>query len=64
MPSGPPSLGVLVEAAGIEMRTLVAIFYKDARYAKGLIPLGRIDFGIDALTVPGPLKVTIEPVEK
>jgi hypothetical protein len=42
----------------------LAIFYKDARYAKGLILLGRIDSGIEALIVPGPLKVTIEPVEK
>jgi hypothetical protein len=42
----------------------LAIFYKDARYAKELIPLGRIDSGIEALSAPGPLKVTIEPVEK
>jgi hypothetical protein len=42
----------------------LAIFYKDARYAKGLIPLGRIDSGIEALSVPGPLKVTIAPVER
>jgi len=38
----------------------LAIFYRDAPYAKGLIPLGRIDSGIEALSVPGPLKVTIE----
>jgi hypothetical protein len=42
----------------------LAIFYKDAPYARGLIPLGRIDSGIDALSVPGQLKVAIEPVEK
>jgi hypothetical protein len=42
----------------------LAIFYKDAPYARGLIPLGRIVSGIEALSVPGPLKVTIEPVEK
>jgi len=42
----------------------LAIFYKDAPYAKGLIPLGRIVSGIEALSVPGPLKATIEPVEK
>jgi hypothetical protein len=42
----------------------LAIFYKDARYAKGLIPLGRIDSGIEALSPPGPLEVTIEAVEK
>jgi hypothetical protein len=42
----------------------LAIFYKDSPYARGLIPLGRIDSGIEALSVPGPMKVTIEPVEK
>ena len=42
----------------------LAIFYRDAAYARGLIPLGRIDSGIEALSVPGPLKVMIEPVEK
>ena len=42
----------------------LAIFYKDAPYARGLIPLGRIDSGIEALTAAGPLKVTIERVEK
>jgi hypothetical protein len=42
----------------------LAIFYKDAGYARGLIPLGRIDSGIEALSVPGPLKATIERVEK
>jgi hypothetical protein len=42
----------------------LAIFYKDFGYSRGLIQLGRIDSGIEALNVPGPLKVTIEPVEK
>ena len=42
----------------------LAIFYRDAPYARGLIPLGWIDSGIVALSVSGPLKVTIEPVEK
>jgi len=41
----------------------LAIFYRDSPYARGLIPLGRIHSGIEALSVPGPLKVTIEPVE-
>jgi hypothetical protein len=41
----------------------LAIFYKDFRYSSGLIQLGRVDSGIEALAVPGPLKVTIEPVE-
>jgi len=42
----------------------LAIFYKDFRYSSGLILLGRIDSGIEALAVAGPLKVTIEPVGK
>jgi hypothetical protein len=42
----------------------LAIFYKDFRYSKALVLLGRIDSGIDALRVPGALKVTIEPVGK
>jgi hypothetical protein len=40
----------------------LAIFYKDFGYSRGLIGLGRIDSGIEALGVPGPLKVTIERV--
>ncbi len=42
----------------------LAIFYRDFGYSKGLIQLGRIDSGIEALNVPGSLKVTIEPVAK
>jgi hypothetical protein len=42
----------------------LAIFYKDFGYSTGLIQLGRIDSGIEAVAVPGPLKVTIEPAEK
>jgi hypothetical protein len=42
----------------------LAIFYRDFRYSKGLIRLGRIDSGIEALNMPGPLKVTIERIEK
>jgi hypothetical protein len=40
----------------------LAIFYKDFGYSRGLIGLGRIDSGIEALNVPGSLKVTIERV--
>jgi hypothetical protein len=40
----------------------LAIFYKDFGYSKGLIGLGRINSGIDALSAPGSLKVTIERV--
>ena len=42
----------------------LAIFYRDSRYARGLIQLGRIDSGIEALNVAGPLKATIERIEK
>ena len=41
----------------------LAIFYKDFGYSKGLIALGRIDSGIEALNVAGSLKVTIERIE-
>jgi hypothetical protein len=42
----------------------LAIFYKEFRYSRGLIGLGRIDSGIEALNVAGSLKVTIERVGK
>jgi hypothetical protein len=42
----------------------LAIFYKDFGYSRGLIGLGRIDSGIEALSAPGSLKVTIERVGK
>jgi hypothetical protein len=38
----------------------LAIFYRDAAYARGLVPLGRLESGIEALKAPGPLKATIE----
>jgi hypothetical protein len=41
----------------------LAVFYKDFGYSRGLIGLGRIDSGIEALNVPGSLKVTIERVQ-
>jgi len=42
----------------------LAIFYRDFGYATGLVKLGRIDGGIDALAARGALKVTIESMEK
>jgi hypothetical protein len=42
----------------------LAIFHKDFGYSSGLVKLGRIDSGVEALKRPGPLKVTIERVEK
>ena len=38
----------------------VAIFYRDFRYSKGLVLLGRIQSGVEALTAQTPLKATIE----
>jgi hypothetical protein len=38
----------------------LAIFYKDAPYAKGLLPLGRIDSSIEVLRAADYPKVTIE----
>jgi len=42
----------------------LAIFHKDAPYAEGLIQLGRIDSGLEVLSVPGPVRVTIEAVDQ
>jgi len=42
----------------------VAIFYRDAGYAKGLIKLGSLDSGIEIVRARGALKVTIEPLAK
>ena len=38
----------------------LAIFYKDFGYSRGLVILGKIDSGLEALIVPGSLRVTIE----
>ncbi len=40
----------------------LAIFYRDFGYASGLVILGRIDGGMEALNVPGSVNVTIELV--
>jgi hypothetical protein len=37
----------------------LALYYKDFGYSDGLILLGKLDGGVEALGVPGPLKVTI-----
>ena len=41
----------------------LAIFYRDFDYAKGLVKLGAIDAGIEALNQSGSLKTTIEKAE-
>ena len=38
----------------------LALFYKDFGYSKGLIILGKVDSGTEALDVPGSMTVTIE----
>lgn len=40
----------------------LAIFYKDFRYSEGLVRLGKIESGLEALRVQGRLKATIEPI--
>jgi hypothetical protein len=42
----------------------LAIFYRDFRYSSGLIKLGKIDSGIEALNVTGFAQVTIELNDK
>lgn len=38
----------------------LAIFYRDSGYAEGLIKLGHIDSGLEALKASGPVQVYIE----
>lgn len=38
----------------------LAIFYRDFGYSSGLVRLGRLDSGVEALSGPGPLRATIE----
>ena len=42
----------------------LAIYYRDFGYSNGLVKLGKIDSGVEALNRPGPLRVTMELVEK
>ena len=41
----------------------LAIFYRDFGYSTGLVLLGKIDGGMELLSVPGSVRVTIERVE-
>ncbi|UOK73286.1 cyclophilin-like fold protein [Ancylobacter polymorphus] len=41
----------------------LAIFYRDFGYARGLVRLGTIESGLDALTQSGPLATAIERIE-
>ena len=42
----------------------LAVFYKDFGYSSGLVKLGSIDSGIEALSRPGPLQARLELIEK
>ncbi len=42
----------------------LAVFYRDFGYSNGLVRLGKIESGVEALNRPGPLKVTIQLIEK
>ncbi len=42
----------------------LAIFHRDFGYSNGLVILGKIDSGVEALKAPGSVKVTIEPVSE
>ena len=41
----------------------LAVFLKDFEYSSGLVLVGKLDSGVEALNRPGLLKVTIERIE-
>jgi hypothetical protein len=41
----------------------LALFHKGGIYASGLVKLGKLDSGVDALRQRGPLKVNVERIE-
>jgi len=41
----------------------LALFYKDAEYARGLVKIGTLDSGVEAFRVPDSPKVTIDRVD-
>src|SRR3954447_563828 len=41
----------------------LALFHKDFRYSIGLIPLGEIESGLEALREPGSVTATIELID-
>lgn len=40
----------------------LALFHKDFEYSPGLVRLGRLDAGVEALRRPGPLRAAIERI--
>ena len=55
-----PSIGDITYYAPWEN---LAIFYKNFGYSRGLVILGKIDSDIEALNVPGSVRVTIELIK-
>lgn len=41
----------------------LALFHEGFRYSEGLVTLGTLDGGVEALRQPGPLEATIERIE-
>ena len=60
-PGSDPSIG---DIAFYSPWGNLAVYYRDASYHSGIIMLGRIDSGVEALARPGPLSVTIELIEE
>ncbi len=60
-PGSDPSIG---DIAYYSPWGNLALFYKDSGYAGGLVELGKLDSGVEALNRLGPLTVTIELVGK
>ena len=60
-PGSAPSVG---DVAYYSPWGNLALFYKDSGYASGLVKLGKLDSGIEALHRPDPVTVTVELVGK
>jgi hypothetical protein len=65
----PRKLSTAGAPAGIEPATGdvtyydLALFHKDFRYSSGLIPLGKIESGLEAVREPGSATATIELID-
>jgi hypothetical protein len=69
----PRKLSIMGAPAGTEPRTgdvtyyapwgNLALFHKDFRSSSGLIPLGKIQSGLEALREPGSVTATIELID-
>lgn len=59
-PGSDPDVGVIAYYAPWGN---LALYYKDFGYSSGLVILGKIDSGAEALDVPGSMDVTIEQIE-